>query len=154
MDARGDAARHRRRVAAAGADFENARAGTHMRRRHHQRDDIGLGDRLALADRQGPVVIGVRAKIGVDELLTRHGAHRVEHMRVDDASPDQAPRDHVLARARQIADHETPPERQHRRSGGPFQAAADCSAGALRMRWSKADRAAVAPAPMAMTICL
>src|SRR5689334_15455426 len=48
----------------------------------HRRDDVWLRDCLAVADRQGTVVIGRVRQIRWDEHLARHGAHRLQHQRV------------------------------------------------------------------------
>jgi hypothetical protein len=49
----------------------------------HQRHDEGLGDGLAVADGQRPVLVGVGGQLGRHEGVPRHAAHRLEHARVD-----------------------------------------------------------------------
>ena len=46
----------------------------------HQRDDIGLRDRLAVADRQRPVLVGIGTFIVRHELVPFDGVHRFEHI--------------------------------------------------------------------------
>src|SRR2546430_5725221 len=45
----------------------------------HQRDDVGLRDRLAFPDRQRAVFVGELFKPGLDEGFTRNTAHGVQH---------------------------------------------------------------------------
>ena len=78
-------AQHRGLVAAAGADLEHAAqlAGSIARAAQqqldHARHHVGLGDRLAQADRQAGVFVGLVHQRAVDEAMPLHGAHRGEH---------------------------------------------------------------------------
>ena len=93
----GDAAHHRGGVARSGADFEHPVARRHIGRLDHQRDDIGLADRLLLADRQRAVLIGEFAQAIRQEFLARHLAHGGEDMFAADAAPAQVAIDHRCA---------------------------------------------------------
>ena len=86
VDVGGEPARHRARVARAGADLEDPVARADPRRLEHQRDDVRLRDRLPLLDRQRRVVVGVAAQRRGDELVARHLAHRREERRIADAA--------------------------------------------------------------------
>ena len=68
-----------RRVTRAGADFEHLFAPVERQRLRHQRDDIGLRDRLSLGYRQRCVLIGEFAKVLRQEDLPRDGLHRFKH---------------------------------------------------------------------------
>jgi hypothetical protein len=67
------------------------------RKLRHQRDDVRLRDRLAVADRQRPVVVGVLRLVGIDEQMTRHAAHRIEHPPVVDVAARKLPLHHPRA---------------------------------------------------------
>ena len=56
----------------------------------HARHHPGLGDGLAVADRQRGVLVGAGGQRLVDEQVARHGADRVEHALVGDAVAAQA----------------------------------------------------------------
>src|SRR5262249_51355081 len=62
----------------------------------HGRDDPGLGDRLALADREGHVVVGPPLERLRDEAVARDGEEGLEHARVLDAARRE-PLDHAPA---------------------------------------------------------
>jgi hypothetical protein len=99
---RRDLAEHRRRIARAGADLEHAVAGLDLGGFDHQRHDIGLRDRLALADRQRPVLIGEFLEAGLDEHLARHPPHRLEHMPVAHPAAGNLNVDHAVAGGRKV----------------------------------------------------
>ena len=48
-------------------------------------DDVGLRDRLLLADRQRMVAVGAVAQRLLDEEMARHPPHDGEHARIGDA---------------------------------------------------------------------
>ena len=63
----------------------------------HEGDVVRGSDRLAFADRDRFVVIGLSLGLGRQEAVARHGPERVEHARVLDAALDQVPLDHPVA---------------------------------------------------------
>ena len=69
-------------VAAAGADLEDFLAGFDLEQFGHQRDDVRLADRLAVADRQRLIVVGLPSQVRFHKLVPRHPAHGLEHHRV------------------------------------------------------------------------
>ena len=79
-------------VAAARADLEHPVRRPQLRRLRHEGDDQGLGDRLALADRQGAVLGRAPRQVGIDEARPRHGGHGVPHSGILDAALPQRPR--------------------------------------------------------------
>ena len=89
IDALGDPADHRGRIARAGADLEHAIARLDLRRCDHQADDVRLRDGLAGFDRQRGVLIGKLAQAFGNEDLTGHPAHGSEHVAVAHASTRQ-----------------------------------------------------------------
>jgi hypothetical protein len=72
---------HGRLISGSGADVEDAAAGDRPQRGGHGRDHVRLGDRLALADRKGPILVGVFALARGGEQMSRHAPHRVENER-------------------------------------------------------------------------
>ena len=102
VDAGGDPARHRRRVAGAGADLEHPVAGPDPGCLEHQRDDVGLRDGLAGADRQRRILVGVAAQVGRNEHLARHLAQRGEDGRVMDTPAGDLLVDHAVAKVRKL----------------------------------------------------
>jgi len=74
---------HRRLVAGTAADFQHCLAGLEIQQFGHRRDDIGLGDGLAVADGQRPVFVGVGLLVGRHELVARHPVHHRQHAGVD-----------------------------------------------------------------------
>jgi hypothetical protein len=85
-DPAGDQRHHRRGKAGARADLEHPVARPQLGRLDHERDDVGLRDGLALADRERRVLVGELLHALLDEGLARHPPHRVEHLRVADAA--------------------------------------------------------------------
>src|SRR5690606_4180401 len=71
--------------------------GLQFRRLDHQGHDIGLGNRLALADGQRPVIIGGSFKVGRDKGFAWYMAHRIEHPRIAHAAPGELNFDHLFA---------------------------------------------------------
>ena len=76
---------HRRLIARAGADLEDAMLGARREELGHAGDDVRLRDRLPLADRQRVIAVGDVAVIGRDELLPRDARHRLHDALVADA---------------------------------------------------------------------
>ena len=74
---------HRSLISRARADLEHALAGLHFKQVGHHGDHEGLRDRLAVADRQWPVIVGAPQLIARHELVARHGAQGVDHARVE-----------------------------------------------------------------------
>ena len=89
IDALGDPADHRGRIARAGADLEHAIARLDLRRCDHQADDVRLRDGLAGFDRQRGVLIGKLAQAFGNEDLAGHPAHGSEHVAIAYASTRQ-----------------------------------------------------------------
>ena len=73
-------------ISGAGADFEDAVFGTEGERLEHECDDEGLGDGLALCDRERRIVVGLGAKLRSDELVAGHAQHGVEDALVANAA--------------------------------------------------------------------
>jgi hypothetical protein len=67
--------------------------------RGHARHHPGLGDGLAVADRQGGVLVGAAGQRFIDEKVARHGAHGGEHALVADAAFGAQALDHPVAGA-------------------------------------------------------
>jgi hypothetical protein len=93
----GQPRQNRGRVARSGADLENLLAAVELERLADRRDDPGLGDRLALADRKRPVGVGAPAPAQRHEKLARHLRHRREDALVGDPPPSELSLDHRLA---------------------------------------------------------
>ena len=81
-------------VARAGADLEHPLAALQGKGLADRGDDPGLGDRLALGDRQRRIGIGAGALAVADEVLARHLLHRRQHPLVADPAPAQLALDH------------------------------------------------------------
>src|SRR3989442_1278096 len=77
---------HRRLVARARTDVEDAVALAHLEQLAHPRDHVRLGDRLAVPDRQGLVLVGEVADVRGHEQLARNLGHRLENALVADAA--------------------------------------------------------------------
>src|SRR6185369_4828625 len=93
----GDAADHRRGVTRTGSHLEHLFARCDTRRLDHQRDDIGLRDRLPRLDRNRMVAIGEMGMLFVDEFLARNREKRVEDRLFRDSAPPELALDHLLA---------------------------------------------------------
>ena len=91
---------HRRLVARAGADVEDALVRREPEqladRRHHE----GLRDRLSASDRESTVLVGEMAKLLGNEALARHPSHRLEHAFVEASATTELVLDHVCPRSR------------------------------------------------------
>jgi hypothetical protein len=93
-DSTGELGQHGAGVARSGPDFEHALGSLQLERLADRGHHPGLGDRLAVPDREGRVGIGPGTHVLGDEQLPRHLAHRPEHALVLDASPAQLALDH------------------------------------------------------------
>ena len=63
----------------------------------HEPDDVGLGNRLLLADRQGMVAVGAITQRLFDEEMARHPAHRGDHALVGDLAAHELLLNHPRA---------------------------------------------------------
>src|SRR5688572_28597947 len=79
---------HRALVTRAGPDLEHARRGRELEELRHERDDVGLGDRLVPGDRKRMILVRLRALSVVDEAVSRDLSHRGEHSWVSHAPSD------------------------------------------------------------------
>ena len=76
----------RRLIARSGTDLKHPIARLRLQFLGHEGDDVGLRNRLSMADRQRAVVIGVGPELGRNEFMSRHRGHRLEDCRVGDAA--------------------------------------------------------------------
>ena len=102
VDLFGNLRQDSRRVTRAGADFEYLFASFERQRLCHQRDDIGLRDRLPLGYRQRCVLIGKFAKVLGQEGLPRDGLHRFKHQLRAYATAGDVTFNHRVAALRKI----------------------------------------------------
>ena len=70
---------HRRRVARARADLEDALSALQAEGLRHERHDVGLRDRLLRVDRERGVLVGKLPQSLRQKRLARDGPHRIEH---------------------------------------------------------------------------
>lgn len=105
----GDARHHRRRIARAGTHLEHLPAGRDLRGVDHERDDVGLRDRLPLADRQRAVFVGEFAHRLGNEGFARDRAERRQQVRRVDAAAANLPLDHPFAQFLRVG-HRRPPQ--------------------------------------------
>jgi hypothetical protein len=91
-----------RRKPRSGTNFENAVAGLYPRRLDHQGDDVGLRNRLTLADWEWAVLVGKFLKISFDKGFARHLSHGVENKAVAYAATCDLNIDHAVADAGRI----------------------------------------------------
>jgi hypothetical protein len=92
--ARRELVEHGGAVARAGADVEHPLRALQREQRAHRGHDVRLGDRLALPDREGGVVVGVRHVRRRDEGLAGHALHRRQNALVLDPAATQLAVDH------------------------------------------------------------
>ena len=104
VDPGGQPRQHGGGVARARADLQHAILRLDPRRRDHQADDVGLGDRLAGLDRQRGVVIGELAQAFGHEQFARRLAQGLQHALVAHAAPGDLPLDHPFSSVCQV-DH-------------------------------------------------
>jgi len=71
-------------IARARPHVEHPVRGPQVEQLRHARDDERLGDRLAAADPERRVVVGVLAQVGGHERLARNPGDRVQHAVVGD----------------------------------------------------------------------
>ena len=75
-----------------------------LQRLGHVADDVGLRDRLAVADGDGTILVGAAAQIVRHELLARHADQRVEHPSIADAARLDLLGDHPRSRVHGVQD--------------------------------------------------
>ena len=97
MNVRHEPREHGGLIARPGAYFERAVAGLRPDQLRHQCDDVGLRDRLPLADRQRSVDVGAIALGGWDEQMARHPTHGLDDARVADIASDDLLANHRFA---------------------------------------------------------
>ena len=102
VDIGGNFGEDRRRIAGTSTDFEHLFAAAQRQRLGHERDDIGLRNRLSFFDWQRRIVIGKFMQSLRQELLTRHGAHGIEHELGAHTSCENCPVDHLVTKLRVI----------------------------------------------------
>ena len=95
-DLRRQLGEHRRLVARAGADVENALVSGEPEQLADRRDHEGLRDRLPASDRESIVLVGEMVKILGNEALAWDSRHRFEHALVEASAAAQLMLDHVL----------------------------------------------------------
>src|SRR5262249_53887175 len=103
-------------IARAGADLEDVLLARELERLAHARHGRGRRDRLALADRQRVVAVGLRLQPLRHQPVARNRLERGEDARVANAGPRQA-LDHAPARTahlRRRADGADPPSSPRR----------------------------------------
>ncbi len=101
-DLGGDPAHHRRRVTRSCTDLEHPVAGLDARRLDHQRDDVGLRNRLPGLDWQRVVAVDLADILGRHELLARHVPEGVEDHRIADSPSGDLPLHHPLAKLGEV----------------------------------------------------
>ena len=68
-------------IAAARADFQHTLYAVQLQELRHEGNNVGLGNRLAVADGQRHVGVGQRLLVCGNELMTRQAFHHREHRR-------------------------------------------------------------------------
>ena len=79
VDVGGDFGKDRRRIARTGTDFEHLFAAPKHQCLGHERDDIGLRDRLSFFDRQTARLHRQTREAGRQKRFTRHATHCIEN---------------------------------------------------------------------------
>ncbi len=92
-----DLGEHRGLIPRTRSNLEHAVRRRQMQRLGHVRDDVGLRDRLAPADRQRPILIGERPHFVRHKEVARHAAHRPQHRGVTHVARADLRLDHPLA---------------------------------------------------------
>ncbi len=95
----GQPGQDRRLVAGARADLQDFLAAAEVEQRRHEGHDVGLRDRLPLADRQGMIPVGALPKRLLDEEVARDPTHDGQHPLVRDPSSHELLVHHPLALA-------------------------------------------------------
>lgn len=85
-DAGAEPSQNGRLIATARPDLQRFVAGEDSRRGAHRRDDVGLGNRLRLADGQRAVVVGRAQMSGRNKLVPGNGKHGIQNPFVSNAS--------------------------------------------------------------------
>ena len=98
VDVGGNFGKDCRRIARTGADFEYLLAAPERQCLGHERDDIGLRDRLSFFDRQGRVIVGKLAKLRRQKGFPRHTTHGIENQFGSDASRENGFFNHLLTK--------------------------------------------------------
>ena len=98
VDLPGQLGQNRRLISGTRADLEHAVVRLDLERLAHEPDDVGLGDGLAVADRQGKIAVSVGPDGVGHEQMPRHARHGVEHARIHDVAAPQLIADHRRAR--------------------------------------------------------
>lgn len=111
----GEPAQDRRGVPGASPDLENAFVAFQAERFDCDRHDVGLRDRLLLADGQRGVSIGELHELVGHEGLTRNGAERIEEARVRNAAARKLEVDHLRTRFRKGHGDQTEQDLDQRR---------------------------------------
>src|SRR5258708_1676050 len=96
-DAPGELGQHGRLITRARADLEDLLGPGELEELGHESDDVGLGDRLLLADGERVVAVGAPAQRLLDEEVARDPPHRREHARVGDPAPRELLLHHLRA---------------------------------------------------------
>src|SRR5262245_192550 len=96
-DAPRELGEHGSLIARAGADLEDLLLAGEREQLGHEAHDVGLGDRLLLADRQGMIAVGAIAQRFLDEEMTRHAPHHGDHALVGDLAAHELLLDHARA---------------------------------------------------------
>ncbi len=103
VDVGGNFGKDRGRIARTGADFEHLFAAAQRQCLDHERDDIGLRDRLAFFNRQGGVIVGKLAQLRRQEGFARHATHGIEHQLGPDAARKDSLFHHLLTKFQKLA---------------------------------------------------
>src|SRR5262249_11667656 len=96
-DAPRELGEHGRLIARAGADLENLFLAGELEQLGHEAHDVGLRDRLLLADRQGVIAVGAITQCFLDEEMTRDAPHHREHALFGDLAARKLLLDHARA---------------------------------------------------------
>ena len=84
-------------VPGAGADFENGVGRGESKRLQHDRDHVGLGDSLIIADGQRMILIGLLTQLLRDEFVAWNAQHGIEDAGIGDATGAELRVHHKLA---------------------------------------------------------